>query len=56
LIETPRIILTTGEPAGIGPDIAIQLAGLHQDYELITIADPELLSQRAKQLVLIVYI
>ena len=48
--ETPRIVLTTGEPAGIGPDIAIQLAGCHQDYELITIADPELLSQRAKQL------
>ena len=54
MIETPRIVLTTGEPAGIGPDIAIQLAGRHQDYELITIADPELLSQRAKQLGVII--
>lgn len=46
----PRIVLTTGEPAGIGPDIAIQLAEQYQDYELITIADPVLLWQRAEQL------
>ena len=48
--EPSRIVLTTGEPAGIGPDIAIQLALQHQDYDLITIADPELLAQRAEQL------
>jgi 4-hydroxythreonine-4-phosphate dehydrogenase len=50
LSHCPRIVLTTGEPAGIGPDIAIQLAEQHQDYELITIADPVLLWQRAEQL------
>jgi len=54
LSHCPRIVLTTGEPAGIGPDIAIQLAGQYQDYELITIADPVLLWQRAEQLGLVV--
>lgn len=42
-----RIIITPGEPAGIGPDITIQLAQLAWDAELIVIADPDLLMQRA---------
>lgn len=46
----PRIVLTAGEPAGIGPDLCIQLAQQKQDCELIIIADPKLLAQRAKQL------
>ncbi len=46
----PRIVLTAGEPAGIGPDLCIQLAQQAQECELIIIADPELLAQRAKQL------
>lgn len=46
----PRIVLTAGEPAGIGPDLAIQIAQSAQDYELIVIADPVLLWQRAAQL------
>ena len=46
----PRIVLTAGEPAGIGPDLAIELAEQYQDYELIVIADPALLWQRAEQL------
>lgn len=46
----PRIVLTAGEPAGIGPDLALQLAEYAQDYELIVIADPVLLWQRAEQL------
>jgi 4-hydroxythreonine-4-phosphate dehydrogenase len=46
----PRIALTSGEPAGIGPDLCIQLAQQKQICELIIITDPELLRQRAMQL------
>ncbi|MGZ4959931.1 MAG: 4-hydroxythreonine-4-phosphate dehydrogenase PdxA [Methylomonas sp.] len=46
----PRIALTPGEPAGIGPDLCVQLAQHEQTCELVAIADPELLGQRAAQL------
>lgn len=45
-----RIALTAGEPAGIGPDIIIQLAQQPFPAELVVVADPDLLQQRAKQL------
>jgi 4-hydroxythreonine-4-phosphate dehydrogenase len=45
-----RFALTAGEPAGIGPDLCVQLAQYSQDNELIVIAAPELLQQRAEQL------
>lgn len=45
-----RIALTTGEPAGIGPDLTIQLAQQAQSVELVAIADPALLKQRAAML------
>ncbi len=44
-----RLALTPGEPAGIGPDISIQLAQHAREYELVAIADPEVLAQRARQ-------
>ena len=47
---TQRILITPGEPAGIGPDITIQIAQQSWPVELIAIADPDLLSQRAKQI------
>lgn len=47
---TLRIALTPGEPAGIGPDLVIQLAQNAQATELVAIADPALLQQRAQQL------
>lgn len=50
----PRIALTPGEPAGIGPDLCIQLAQLDLPFELIVVASPELLKQRAQQLGLLV--
>lgn len=46
----PRIALTPGEPAGIGPDLCIQLAQQNLPCQLITIASPELLEQRAEEL------
>ena len=45
-----RIALTAGEPAGIGPDLCVQLAQQQQHAQLIAIADPELLRQRAAKL------
>lgn len=48
--EIQRLAITLGEPAGIGPDIIIMLAQQDQICELIIIADPELLVQRARVL------
>ncbi len=46
----PRIALTPGEPAGIGPDLCIMLAQQNQDCEIVAIASPELLEARARKL------
>lgn len=46
----PRILITPGEPAGIGPDITVQIAQNTWPAELVAIADPQLLADRAKQL------
>lgn len=45
-----RIALTAGEPAGIGPDLCIELAQQQSACQLIVIADPDLLKQRAQLL------
>ena len=45
-----RIALTSGEPAGIGPDICIALAQTAHAADLTVFADPELLAARARQL------
>ena len=49
-MATLRIALTTGEPAGIGPDLAVQPAQRAQGHELVVIADPQLLEERARLL------
>ena len=49
-LKIKRIALTPGEPAGIGPDLCCQLAQTQLNCELVVIASPELLAQRAKQL------
>jgi 4-hydroxythreonine-4-phosphate dehydrogenase len=46
----PRIALTPGEPAGIGPDLCLLLAQQDLAVELVAICDPELLQQRAAML------
>ncbi len=46
----PRIAITPGEPAGIGADITLALAQCALQAELVVVADPELLRQRASQL------
>ncbi|MBE0434278.1 MAG: 4-hydroxythreonine-4-phosphate dehydrogenase PdxA [Methylomicrobium sp.] len=45
-----RIAVTPGEPAGIGPDLCIMLAQQSHACELVAIADPDLLMQRAESL------
>jgi 4-hydroxythreonine-4-phosphate dehydrogenase len=44
---TPRIAITPGEPAGIGIDLAVQIAQQEFPAEFIVIADPDLLKERA---------
>jgi len=46
----PRIILTSGEPAGIGPDLCLKLAESDWPCELVIAADPDLLRARANLL------
>lgn len=46
----PRIAITTGEPAGIGPDLTVQIAQHSFDADLIAVGDPDLLQGRAAQL------
>ena len=38
----PTIAITPGEPAGIGPDLAIINANEHSDANIIYIAEPEM--------------
>lgn len=47
---TLAIALTPGEPAGIGPDITVQIAQHAQSIPVIAYADPALLLARAAQL------
>ena len=47
---TLRLAVTPGEPAGIGPDLLIQLIQQGSKHELVAIADPQMLQQRALQL------
>lgn len=44
----PLIAVTPGEPAGIGPDISIQLVEQDLNCRLVFFADPELMRQRAE--------
>lgn len=46
----PKLILTSGEPAGIGPDLCLQIAQKPLSANVTVLADIDLLSERAKQL------
>jgi 4-hydroxythreonine-4-phosphate dehydrogenase len=49
-VERLKLALTAGEPAGIGPELCVQLAQLDLPYNLIAIADRHLLCERARLL------
>jgi len=46
----PTLCITSGEPAGIGPDLCLMLAAQQFAARLVVIADRDLLAQRALQL------
>ena len=46
----PCIAITSGEPAGIGPDIIAQIKTHNFDVRLVIIGDKKLIMQRAEQL------
>ena len=50
MTRRPIIALTPGEPAGIGPDVALAFAQQTSDCDLVLIADPAMLRARAAQL------
>jgi 4-hydroxythreonine-4-phosphate dehydrogenase len=49
-LNARRIALTSGEPAGIGPDICLAVAREAFDCELICLGDRQLLAERAAQI------
>ncbi len=48
--ERPRIAISAGEPAGIGPDIVLAAAQKDWPAELVVIADGNMLAERATRL------
>lgn len=55
-MNLPRLALTAGEPAGIGPDLCLQIAGAALPAALVVLGDPQLLQARAARLGLAVRI
>ncbi len=49
-LSARRIIVTTGEPTGIGPDLALAAALSDWPCELVFAGDPELIAARAREL------
>jgi 4-hydroxythreonine-4-phosphate dehydrogenase len=45
-----RLAVSSGEPAGIGPDLLIQLAQQARQTEIVVLADRSLITERAHQL------
>ncbi len=45
-----RIAITPGEPAGIGPDLCVQIAQQGSAHQLVLICDPDIIVDRAKLL------
>ena len=48
--QAPRLFVTPGEPAGIGPDLVLLAAQRRLPAQIVAVADPELLRERARQL------
>ncbi|HEX5392800.1 MAG TPA: 4-hydroxythreonine-4-phosphate dehydrogenase PdxA [Rhodocyclaceae bacterium] len=49
--NTPKpLVVTSGEPAGIGPDICLDLAGAQLPVPVVVLGDKHLIEKRAKQL------
>lgn len=48
-VTPPRIVLTAGEPAGIGPDLCALMAARQHPAALVIAGDRQVLSDRARQ-------
>jgi 4-hydroxythreonine-4-phosphate dehydrogenase len=46
----PRLVLTSGEPAGIGPDLCLAVAARDWPCALVVAGDPGMLAMRARKL------
>ena len=46
-MTTPRVVLTSGEPSGIGPDLCLAVAGRDHGFDLVVAGDPDVLRERA---------
>lgn len=51
-MRVPRIVITSGEPSGIGPDTCVMIAQEDWDADLIVAADPDLIESTARALAL----
>lgn len=49
-MPSPRIALTSGEPAGVGPELCLAIARRELPCELVCLADRDLLAERARHL------
>ncbi|WP_422126500.1 4-hydroxythreonine-4-phosphate dehydrogenase PdxA [Thioalkalivibrio sulfidiphilus] len=50
MTTTPRIAITPGEPAGIGPDLVVAVAQVPCAAQRVVLSDPALLRERARLL------
>ena len=50
MTNTQRIVITPGEPAGIGPDLVIALCQQPWPHQLVICADAQVMVERAAQL------
>jgi 4-hydroxythreonine-4-phosphate dehydrogenase len=49
-VTAMRLAITSGEPAGIGPDLCLRLAEQSWQDELVVLCDQKLLAARAKEM------
>ncbi|VUD40375.1 4-hydroxythreonine-4-phosphate dehydrogenase [Thalassocella blandensis] len=47
---TLKILITPGEPAGVGPELTVKMAQQAYDFAICAVADPQLLADTAAQL------
>ena len=50
IVNLSPIALTSGEPAGIGPDLCLLLAATARDFDVVVLGDKTLLQERAASL------
>ena len=49
-MDSVRVVVTPGEPAGIGPDLCIDIAARAWPGAIVVVCDPKLIRTRARQL------